>query len=83
MQFNYYYTSVSDESLHVVTRRPELRAGEVDGEQLDAGLRDVPRNSALLGQLQGASVSPISANGSRHLVEASVVGCETSEGRPE
>lgn len=29
---NYYWTSVADESLHVVTIRPELWAGEVDGE---------------------------------------------------
>jgi len=29
---NYYYTSVSDESLHVVTLREELWAGMVDGE---------------------------------------------------
>ncbi|MFZ1864777.1 MAG: pectin acetylesterase-family hydrolase [Polyangiales bacterium] len=29
---NYYYTSVSDQSIHVVSIRPELWAGEVDGE---------------------------------------------------
>lgn len=29
---NYYYTSVSSESVHVVSIRPELWAGEVDGE---------------------------------------------------
>ncbi len=29
---NYYYTSVSTESLHVVTLRPELWTGAVDGE---------------------------------------------------
>jgi hypothetical protein len=28
----YYYTSVTDESTHVVTLRPELWAGGVDGE---------------------------------------------------
>lgn len=29
---NYYYTSVSSESIHVVSIRPQLWAGEVDGE---------------------------------------------------
>jgi hypothetical protein len=29
---NYYYTSVTDESTHVVTLRPELWAGSVEGE---------------------------------------------------
>jgi len=31
---NYYYTSVSTESLHVVTLRPELWEGTVDGEAM-------------------------------------------------
>lgn len=31
---NYYFTSVSDESLHVVSLRPTLWAGEVDGEAM-------------------------------------------------
>lgn len=31
---HYYYTSVSDESLHVVSLRPQLWAGEVDGEAM-------------------------------------------------
>jgi hypothetical protein len=31
---NYYYTSVSDVSTHVVSIRPELWAGEVDGETM-------------------------------------------------
>jgi hypothetical protein len=31
---NYYFTSVSDESVHVVSLRPELWEGEVDGETM-------------------------------------------------
>jgi hypothetical protein len=31
---NYYFTSVSDESTHVVSLRSELWAGEVDGETM-------------------------------------------------
>jgi len=31
---NYYYTNVSDESTHVVSLRPELWEGEVDGETM-------------------------------------------------
>jgi len=53
---NYYYTSVSDESLHVVTLREELWLGAVDGEVMsDWFLRAVTEPDTLQSRVEEAN----------------------------
>ncbi len=52
---HYYYTSVSDESVHVVSLRPELWAGEVDGETMrDWFVRAVTEPDTLMSRVEEA-----------------------------
>lgn len=53
---NYYYTSVSDESLHVVTLREELWLGSVDGEVMsDWFLRAVTEPDTIQSRVEEAN----------------------------
>ena len=53
---NYYYTSVSDESLHVVTLQEELWLGSVDGEAMrDWFVRAVTEPDTLQSRVEEAS----------------------------
>jgi hypothetical protein len=53
---NYYYTSVSDESLHVVTLREELWLGAVDGEVMsDWFVRAVTEPDTLQSRVEEAN----------------------------
>jgi len=53
---NYYYTSVSTESLHVVTLRPELWEGTVDGEAMrDWFVRAVTEPDTIQSRVEEAS----------------------------
>jgi hypothetical protein len=52
---NHYYTSVSDESVHVISVRPDLWSGEVDGETLrDFMLRAVTDGESVVDRVEEA-----------------------------
>jgi hypothetical protein len=53
---NYYYTSVSDESIHTVTLNPDLWAGSVDGEVMrDWFVRAVTEPDTLQSRVEEAN----------------------------